>query len=254
MVRDIEHRQVVPSIEVAGNLRRPENENFHLTSTFCSDRHTFDVADLVPSVKQGVLYRTGWTLASLCPSQSRSEDCDTVSVDLRSQPEISDLETVSEFAIDVPNITSLLGARPGIEEYTNLYSAIVEVSGPQIASVANLLANSPRMTIGCSLGKDRTGVVIAFLLRAAGIPPADILYADRAAMAHTIACDPSIRTYAHDRGIDATELIRRCQVGRMPLQMVLESMDDHRGGVEGYLRRHGMYPTTASTLRKRLLR
>lgn len=213
-----------------------------------------DIADLIPSVRQGVLHRTGWTLAARCPRYDRAEIGPAREVDLRSPQERSGTCGISIFGIDIPDVVALLGDRPGVAEYVRMYFAILKAAGAQVAAVANTLAYpGTRVIVGCSLGKDRTGVVVALLLRAAGIPIADILTADAAAITKTVGCVRAVRAYAQERGVDPVELVRRCRVGSEPLRAALESLEQLSGGVHSYLISHGANPAALEELRARLL-
>lgn len=106
--------------------------------------------------------------------------------------------------------------------------------------------------VHCAAGKDRTGIVVAFVLAVAGVPDEEIV-ADYALTAEVIddlvaklAASP---TYAED-------MVRRDVASHTPraetMQRVLELLGERHGGPRGWLAEHGFGADEQGALRARL--
>ncbi|MFJ1679950.1 tyrosine-protein phosphatase [Streptomyces sp. NPDC088251] len=211
-------------------------------------------------MRPGTVFRTGWTLLAGCPDADAPMNSGRWYVDLRSSPERELLTEgarwrLAHVPVDMPGVAARLRGRPTSDDYVSLYQDMARSCGTEIAAVVGVTANrlSQGVVLGCSLGKDRTGVVIALLLKLLGVPVRDILIADTAALEKASGCPPSIDAYARQRGIDGAELIRRMRLGTPALESLLAMVDECYGGVEPYLREHGVSGTETMALRRGLL-
>jgi protein-tyrosine phosphatase len=110
-----------------------------------------------------------------------------------------------------------------------------------------------RVLIHCAAGKDRTGIVVALLLAAVGVPNETI--AEDYAL--SIAClGPDYiaerRQWVYERGLDWE---RRAHVFDTPPERMLKTLDylERRfGGVEAYLLRHSVSAGRIAVLRDQL--
>ncbi|HEX6700775.1 MAG TPA: tyrosine-protein phosphatase, partial [Gaiellaceae bacterium] len=106
------------------------------------------------------------------------------------------------------------------------------------AVVAVAGARPGGVLVHCMEGKDRTGLVVALLLRLAGVAPEEIA-ADYALSGQRIA--PSFASWI-DEAPDERERERRRRLMSSPaaaMVEVLEELDRRYGGVEAYLRAGG---------------
>ncbi|MER6498452.1 tyrosine-protein phosphatase [Streptomyces sp. NPDC001455] len=259
MSGNIEDGQMMSGIEIAGHLRRPDNENLHSISPLTSG-HFFDVADAVAGLRRGLLLRTGWTLLGSCPAHGAAPAADWWAVDLRSSPErerpaLAPDGRLTRIPIDVPGAADLLAGRPTTADYATLYRNMSEHCAAELAAVATAVAERlPGSTVvGCSLGKDRTGVAVALLLSLVGLPEREILDADRAARAALGACPAASAVYARRRNVTEDEFGRRLAVGSSAVGALLTTVVERHGSAEGFLRAHGATSRTVDALRRALV-
>jgi protein tyrosine/serine phosphatase len=140
---------------------------------------------------------------------------------------------------------------PAAEKTTlDTYLGSVERNAGHIAAAVTALAEAPPggVVVHCAEGKDRTGILVALALRVAGVPPAEIAadYAasnERRAFQRELALLPEAeRTGFHDR--------YACHPAT--ILGVLGYLDERYGGVEPYLRAHGVSGALLDALRRRL--
>ena len=113
-------------------------------------------------------------------------------------------------------------------------------------------ADDGAAVVHCAAGKDRTGVVVAFALAAAGVPHEEIVadYAMTAdvidALVAKLAASP---TYAED-------MVTRGVASHTPraetMERVLALLDERHDGPAGWLDAHGFGPDEQAALRARL--
>lgn len=138
-----------------------------------------------------------------------------------------------------------LGTRDVYLEFLERYR---ENFATAVAAVAR--ADGP-VVVHCQGGKDRTGLVVALLLRVAGVPVDDIA-ADYALSADNLA--PAIEEWiAAGETPEEQARRRRISVGTARvMREVLEELDRRYGGVEGYLRAAGVADEDLDRVRARL--
>jgi protein-tyrosine phosphatase len=118
----------------------------------------------------------------------------------------------------------------------SVYRWIVDEHGAKLAGVARALIarDGVPAVIGCAAGIDRTGVTVALLLSAVGVPP-EVVAADYAI---------SAASYATDGGEAGLDDWRKGQVvvDCRPEYMIetLDHLARRHGGAAGLLARHGL--------------
>jgi protein-tyrosine phosphatase len=129
------------------------------------------------------------------------------------------------------------------------YRLMLDQRAPQLADVARALLEPGGLpaVIGCAAGKDRTGVTIALLLSAVGVP-ADVIVADYvltgAAFAEPDPDDPHFVDWR------ATPVELECPPEYM--EAMLEHLAVRHGGAGALLRRNGLAPADLDLLVDRL--
>ena len=151
-------------------------------------------------------------------------------------------------------LEAAVAAAPDIETSTrDVYLIFLERFKANAAAGVRAVASAPAggVVIHCAGGKDRTGLLAAFLLHLAGV-------AD-----HEIAADYALSEERlrprHDAWFEAAEteeeLARLRRIARTPaasMAGVLAELDSRYGGVEGYLRSAGVTDEELRLVRARL--
>ena len=221
------------------------------------------MADSVPAIAGGVLFRSGFTLAGLCAGEGVGAGTVGYVVDLRTGPERDDVplpETLGPAMwapVDVGDVAGFLGAHPEEGQYLALYRAMAHRGRECVAAaVATVLDGVGRgsVCVGCSLGKDRTGVVVSVLLAAVGVPREQVVDQYRAGTELALGCPTALEGYAERTGVALAEVRRRCRIGTAPIATLLTVLDDDYGGAERYLLGAGVEPAPLAEGRRRLLR
>lgn len=149
------------------------------------------------------------------------------------------------------------GALPTL---TEIYQQTITEAGPRFARLAAVVAGSDRsVLVHCTAGKDRTGMLIAVLLRAVGVSR-DAIIAD---YERTAACMPGVvarirsnpALAEHATAIDVLlethpELL---STSREAIEAVLDPLDLHDGGAAGWVMSHGLDRVALRRLATRLL-
>ncbi|HEY1966786.1 MAG TPA: tyrosine-protein phosphatase [Pseudonocardia sp.] len=135
-----------------------------------------------------------------------------------------------------------------IPDLATAYLAFLDQSAGKIAHILDIVAAGPApILIHCTAGKDRTGVVVAVLLRAAGATRAAITTDYRA----TKPALPAIlaRSAHLTTGLDPTMVQRLMGV---PAPAMLDHLDHTPGGARGWLSTAGADPTSLATWCQRI--
>jgi hypothetical protein len=134
------------------------------------------------------------------------------------------------------------------------YAVIAERCAANIAAILRgiITAQPGGIVIHCQAGKDRTGIIAAILLRLAGVPDEDIL-------ADYVESEPRLMP-VWDAMVAAAEAAGEVpDVHMKPLaypvlyRTLLEELDAHFGGIEGYLAHIGLSPDEVQALAGRLV-
>jgi hypothetical protein len=141
-------------------------------------------------------------------------------------------------------------------DMATVYAAYLAGSPHSLIRAITLLADSSNLpaVVHCTVGKDRTGVVVAVLLDALGIDHEQIV-ADYAETAHNME--------AVVERLKGTKLFRDVGLDRLPPQVFaaepdtmrrfLERLTSEHGGAAGWLVQNGLEAATIDELRRALL-
>ena len=133
------------------------------------------------------------------------------------------------------------------EKLSDLYCAGLKINGFVMAEVMKTLASSEgSFVFHCRSGKDRTGLVAAFLLVIAGVPD------------EVVAKDFGLSTtYLNEPELTEEDLKKpgAYQKGSAPetMMLTLEFLRDRYGGVEGYLSDQGVSVSELESVREKIL-
>ena len=228
-----------------------------------------DVADLpgwgpgsATRLRPGVLYRSEAPLpGDVAPMQPWPPE---VVVDLRSAGE-SDLAHPLAGASRVVNLpffggadpVALLGHRPSLAE---VYALMLDATVPQLLAVAELVASAAGpVLLHCAAGKDRTGLAVAVLLTAVGVPE-ELVVADYVRSGDKRA--DLLERMAQSQAPPQREAYR-ARLAEAPAELfdapaaviagVLARLAAHHGGAVGWLAAGGLDPDVLAGLRDRLV-
>ena len=135
------------------------------------------------------------------------------------------------------------------------YTRILRTYAANFALALAAIADAPDgvVVFHCAVGKDRTGLVAALILRLAGAPIEEV--------ARDYALTAALRAGAPDRWVDAApdeaERERRLFMQHTPpeaMQLALEQLEREHGSVEAYLGQAGLDEARIEKLRRRLRR
>lgn len=133
------------------------------------------------------------------------------------------------------------------------YRAFLDLRGEHLVTAARLVAwtGTGSVLVHCAAGKDRTGVVIAVLLRAAGVTRAEVV----ADYLRTEPELPAIFARAPELSAiaDPTRVQQLLGVPAEAIRAVLDELDAAPGGAAGWLRERGVSERTLGAWRRRLL-
>ena len=129
------------------------------------------------------------------------------------------------------------------------YRQMLDERAPQLADVARALLEPEGLpaVIGCAAGKDRTGVTIALLLSAVGVP-ADVIVADYVLTGVAFAEPDPDDPHLVDWRASPVEL--ECPPAYM--EAMLQHLAVRHGGAGDLLRRNGLAPADLDLLVERL--
>lgn len=139
-----------------------------------------------------------------------------------------------------------------------IYALMVSQFGSRLALAVDTVAESAEtgVVFHCSAGKDRTGMVAAFILDLLGVGRSDIIAEYAITQKHLSGgfLDAITRNFA-DAGISGDLSSTATAAPSALMESTLDSIteDYGAGGVEAYLLDHGMNPQTPDRLRSTLL-
>jgi protein-tyrosine phosphatase len=187
-------------------------------------------------------------------------------VDLRSDEELAE-DPPAELPVEAVHV-SFFDDRPEVFEEVeeasaraathadatrDVYLIFLEHFRPNVAAAVRAVANAPEgaVVVHCHGGKDRTGMVTAFLLRLAGVPIEEI------ATDYALS-EERLRTRHEEwfaEAADEQELERLHRISRTPaesMRQVLEELERRYGSVAGYLQAGGATDDELERARARL--
>ncbi|HEX3965390.1 MAG TPA: tyrosine-protein phosphatase [Trebonia sp.] len=136
----------------------------------------------------------------------------------------------------------------------DLYRHALDASGRLIAEVAAIVAAAPGPTlVQCAAGKDRTGVVIAIILLATGVQPAQVVAdytATAASMPDVLARMAARLGWEMPPFDDLPPLLR--DAPHDAIGAVIDVVASEPGGAAGWLARQGMSAADLDRLRAKL--
>ncbi|HZZ47760.1 MAG TPA: tyrosine-protein phosphatase [Pseudonocardia sp.] len=195
--------------------------------------------------RSGVLWRSGAPLADDLPPDLPQWPPATV-LDLRGHGESAEtshpLEAPGTTILNLPlleaPVAQMISRWAKIPDLGTAYRGFMEQGGEKLAQIVDIVANRPGpVLVHCTAGKDRTGVVVAALLRAVGVTRSAIVTDYRA----TEPALPAIiarASHLTDR-MDPTVAQRMMGVQAPAVLAVLDVLDGHPDGAWGWLRAAG---------------
>ena len=141
------------------------------------------------------------------------------------------------------------------DRMTSLYREIVDDHGSEIAGTIAAMADEQPAGYGCAAGKDRTGIVTAFLQTLLGVAEDEIVRRYVQGAPGLDSLGPLARGYLElDDGDPLPAGIEKL-LEPLPdsIRAALDEAERADGSVPAYLERNGLRPETAAGLRERLL-
>jgi Protein tyrosine/serine phosphatase len=207
-------------------------------------------------VQRGVLYRSEVPRSARATGSGVAVWPPATVIDLRSPAEHDGPHPLSHVAYvhSVPMGASLAPALAAEQTHdpdlTWAYRHLVRDAAGEIARIVSLVASAPGpLLVHCTAGKDRTGIVIAVLLRAVGVRRDDVVADYR----RTEANLPRLIAALRAAGIRAPRNPALLEVQAPALEAVLAEIEGAPGGVAGWLTEHGVDPSDVARLSDRLL-
>jgi len=232
-----------------------------------------NLRDLGGTSADGAIIRPGVLLRSAVPLDD-DEPPPTVAwpprrvLDLRSENESGPSHPLTAFGAAVRQISLLEALRPDgpqaadpqtVEQMRHgglraLYLGMLQMAAGELVQVATAVADAdggPTL-VHCTAGKDRTGVAVALMLRAVGVPR-EAVVADYLRTGE--AMPAVVRRLGRLSGFDPARQLPRAYLALPPdaIGAVLDVWDAHEGGTEGWLAEAGADPDLVPRLRTRLL-
>jgi hypothetical protein len=140
-----------------------------------------------------------------------------------------------------------------IPDLATAYQDFLRAGAPRLAGIVAVAAGADgAVLVHCAAGKDRTGVVVAALLRAVGVSREAIIEDYRA----TEPALPAIlarTSTALTEAFDPTVVQRLMGVPVEAIVAVLDTLDAPPGGAAGYLRERGVSNAALLAWRQRIL-
>jgi protein-tyrosine phosphatase len=145
-------------------------------------------------------------------------------------------------------------AERGSRSPSDLYQFMLDESQRQLGAVMAQLAEAePPALVHCMVGKDRTGLVVALALSAAGVPR-ETIAEDYALSEQPLApLMAEIRAKLVELGLDVDRFDRLSGAPREAMVETLEYLEAQYGGARRYLRRIGLTDRQVEGLRGLLI-
>ena len=213
-------------------------------------------------VRRGVLYRSEVPL----PGRAVGSGAGDADVAVWPPADVIDLRTPEEWfaphALAAPGTTvhavpmgaslapALRAAQTSDTDLSDAYRHLARDAAGAVGRIAGIVASSPGpVLVHCTAGKDRTGIVVAVLLRAVGVRRADVV----ADYLRTEANLPRLWSLLRAAGIPEPHNRALLGVQASALESVLDEVESAEGGAAGWLAAHGVDDPTLDRLAERLL-
>jgi protein-tyrosine phosphatase len=207
-------------------------------------------------VRRGVLYR------GEAPRSDRADGSDvavwppTTVIDLRAPEELLGPHPLAAVA-DVHSVPLGRNLAPALaaeqtddDDLTSAYRHLAQDAADEIAHITELVAASRGpVLVHCTAGKDRTGIVVAVLLRAIGVRRADVV----GDYMRTEANLPRLWAALNAAGVPTPRNRALLGVQARALEAVLDEVEGAAGGAAGWLVAHGVPQSDLERLAQRLL-
>jgi protein-tyrosine phosphatase len=178
-------------------------------------------------------------------------------------PEGVELVSLPLFSSVAPETLLAEQSGPERRDFTTLdeaYFLLVDRRGPALAQAVRALLDPGALPaiVHCTAGKDRTGIVVALVLAALGVPD-EVIAADFAATSLFLNEEFRQSLLAHVATVGVSQGLdeeRRAAMLACGPELILRAIDRIRyshGGVEQYLLHHGMTLDELGQLRSLLL-
>lgn len=204
-------------------------------------------------VRRGVLYR------SEVPHSTRIDVAvwpPATVIDLRSPREyagphpLADVATIHSVPLGASLAPALAAEQTADPDLAWAYRHLARDAAGEIARITALVASAPGpVLVHCTAGKDRTGIVVAVLLRAVGVRRADIV----TDYLRTEANLPRLWVALRAAGVSPPRNRALLGVQAGALEAVLDEVEGAPGGVAGWLAAHGVSRADLQRLSDRLL-
>jgi protein-tyrosine phosphatase len=128
---------------------------------------------------------------------------------------------------------------------------MVRVSGHTFAALFHLLAQADAypLVFHCAGGRDRTGVAAALVLSAVGVSREDILDDYLISNEHLVPLMQRMSNGFAAKGIDPEPILANLHLREAYLVVLLDMLDAHFGGIDGYLEWIGISRAEVAALR-----
>jgi protein-tyrosine phosphatase len=185
-------------------------------------------------------------------------------VDLRSESEclrdgdLSRLAAVGVNIISAPieNVNRNLGCRPQPSDYLRSYIAILEQTAKLVSTLIHLIVGFPSalpMMYGCSVGKDRTGVVSALILSCLGVSPKSISRDYELSARCLRQSVVHFRGQWERKGLSSSQYAIRLETVSSTMVRLLEYCNVKYGSATSLLESHNVNFATMTAIRRHLL-
>ena len=207
-------------------------------------------------VRRAVLYRSEVPLVGPAHGTDVAVWPPATVIDLRSPGELlgphplADVAVVHQIPLGASLAPALAAAQTSDPDLTFAYRHVARDAAAEIAGIVGLVATAPGpILVHCTAGKDRTGIVIAVLLRGIGVRRADVL----ADYLHTEPNLPRLWTALRAAGVPDPHNRALLGVQGAALEAVLDEVESAPDGTAGWLTEHGVDPEQLRLLERRLL-
>lgn len=211
--------------------------------------------------RHGVLFRSGNLARVRADGRQALRALGVKSiVDLREDAEIAYEPTdVGDLAVTLRRVPLFAGSLASFFEadvtLDALYRALIDSSGPALVDVVrNVITDAP-VLVHCTVGKDRTGVVVALTLAAAGVEEEAIL-SDYARTEAALPAERNARVLAYLQRMhpEAQNLADLATKSPAPVMKgLLDELRDQYGAPVEFLRAQGLSDDEVAELRRVLV-